>query len=107
MGRSRQDKVARKTRALRWAVIPAGALISASVLAACSGATADTSSGGSASGGGSITLYNGQHEQLTDAIVSAFEKQTGIHVNVRSDDGIVLADQILQEGSRSRADVYL
>ena len=107
MGRSRQHKVARKTRALRWAVIPAGVLVSASVLAACSGATADTSSGGSASGGGSITLYNGQHEQLTDAIVSAFEKQTGIHVKVRSDDGIVLADQILQEGSHSRADVYL
>ncbi len=54
-----------------------------------------------------ITLYNGQHPQLTQAIVSAFEKQTGIHVKVRTDDGIVLADQILQEGSHSPADVYL
>jgi len=110
MGRSRQDEAARKRRALRWAVIPAVALISVPALAACGGAAADTrSSGGSgsASGGGTITLYSGQHEQLTDAIVKAFEKQTGIHVKVRSDDGIVLADQILQEGSRSPADVYL
>ena len=105
MRRSRPDKTARKPRALRWAAIPAAALISASALAACSSATASPSSAGG--GGGTITLYSGQHEQLTASIVSAFEKQTGIHVNVRSDDGIVLANQILQEGSHSPADVYL
>ncbi len=58
-------------------------------------------------GGRSIVLYNGQHAQLTDALVSAFEKQTGITVNVRTNDGIVLADQLLQEGSSSPADVYI
>jgi iron(III) transport system substrate-binding protein len=55
----------------------------------------------------SITLYNGQHPELTQAIVGAFEKQTGVHVRIRTDDGIVLADEILQEGSDSPADVYL
>jgi len=54
-----------------------------------------------------ITLYNGQHPQLTQALVKAFEAQTGIPVKVRSDDGIVLADEILQEGPRSPADAYL
>ncbi|HEY2354050.1 MAG TPA: extracellular solute-binding protein [Gaiellaceae bacterium] len=61
-------------------------------------------------GGGTtntITLYNGQHPQLTQALVSAFEKKTGIHVRVRTNDGIVLASQILQEGSHSPADVYI
>jgi iron(III) transport system substrate-binding protein len=105
MGRSRQGKAPQTPRALRRAVVLAGALVSASALAACGGASA--AGGGTASGGGTITLYSGQHEQLTSAIVSAFEKQTGIQVNVRSDDGIVLADQILQEGSHSPADVYL
>jgi iron(III) transport system substrate-binding protein len=62
---------------------------------------------GGGGGGDTITLYNGQHPQLTSAIVSAFEKKTGIHVQVRTNDGIVLADQILQEGSNSPADVYL
>lgn len=55
----------------------------------------------------SILLYNGQHPQLTNALISAFEKQTGIDVRVRTDDGIVLADQLLQEGKSSPADVYL
>jgi iron(III) transport system substrate-binding protein len=53
----------------------------------------------------SITLYNGQHEQTTDALVARFEKLTGITVNVRNDDEDVLASQIAAEGSNSPADV--
>lgn len=73
----------------------------ASSLAACASAT-----GGSAGAGG-IVLYNGQHPELTSALVAAFTKQTGIQVHVRTNDGIVLADQLMQEGSASPADVYL
>jgi iron(III) transport system substrate-binding protein len=61
-------------------------------------------------GGGdkkSIVLYNGQHLALTTALISAFEKKTGIAVRVRTNDSVVLADQILQEGGSSPADVYL
>jgi iron(III) transport system substrate-binding protein len=61
---------------------------------------------GGATGGRSILLYNGQHPQVTSELVAAFEKQTRIHVSVRTNDGIVLADQLLQEGSASPADVY-
>jgi iron(III) transport system substrate-binding protein len=106
MGHSTRYEHVRTSRALRWLAISAGAAISASLLAACTGASA-AGGGGSGSGSTTITLYSGQHPQLTTAIVSAFEKQTGIQVKVRSDDGIVLADQILQEGSHSPADVYL
>ena len=53
-----------------------------------------------------ITLYNAQHEQTTDAIVAAFTKQTGIKVRVENDDEDVLTAQIEQEGSRSPADVF-
>ena len=95
----------RTPRARGRIAVVAGALASAALLAACGGAAAGTTSGGS--GNTTITLYNGQHPELTQALVSAFEKQTGIHVKVRTDDGIVLADQILQEGSHSPADVYL
>jgi len=62
---------------------------------------------GGAGSANTIVLYNGQHPQLTDALVHAFTRQTGIQVSVRTGDGIVLADQILQEGSASPADVYL
>jgi iron(III) transport system substrate-binding protein len=57
------------------------------------------------SSGQSITLYNGQHEQTTDALVNAFEKQTGITVNVKTEDEDVLANQIVLEGSNSPADI--
>jgi iron(III) transport system substrate-binding protein len=63
------------------------------------------SSGGSKSGQPTITLYNGQHPQTTQALVAAFEKQTGIHVRERDGDESELAQQILQEGKSSPADV--
>ena len=62
--------------------------------------------GKSAASAGSFTLYSGQHEQTVSALVSAFEKQTGINVSVRSDSEGVLASQIIQEGSHARADVF-
>jgi iron(III) transport system substrate-binding protein len=55
----------------------------------------------------SIVVYNGQHPELTQAFVAAFEKQTGIKVNMRTNDSVVLADQLLSEGSHSPADVFI
>ena len=60
---------------------------------------------GGGGGAGSIVLYNGQHPQTTQALVSAFERQTGISVAVRSDDEDVFANQLVAEGAHSPADV--
>lgn len=60
---------------------------------------------GCALGGAELVLYNGQHPQTTDALVTAFEQATGIRVAVRNDDEDVLADQIVAEGSHSPADL--
>ncbi len=54
-----------------------------------------------------ITLYNGQHVQTTDALAAAFTKETGIKVNIRSDDEDVFAAQIVDEGSHTPADVLM
>jgi iron(III) transport system substrate-binding protein len=75
-------------------------LLATTLLGACGGTS------GSSDGQPSITLYNGQHEQTTARLVAGFERQTGIHVNVRSDDEAVLGNQIIQEGSNSPADVF-
>ncbi len=61
---------------------------------------------GSGGGATSLTVYSGQHVQTTESLITAFEKQTGITVNLRNDDEDVLADQIVTEGSHSPADVY-
>jgi iron(III) transport system substrate-binding protein len=85
-------------RRASWAAA-AGLAVCCGLLAACGGAA-----GGSDAQ--TITLYNGQHVQTADALVSAFEKATGITVNIRSDDEDTLADQIVTEGSHSPADVF-
>jgi iron(III) transport system substrate-binding protein len=85
------------TQAARW--LAAGA-------AAALVATGCSTSNSSGSGSQTITLYNAQHEQTTDALITAFTKQTGIKVNVRSDDEDVLTAQLEQEGSKSPADVF-
>lgn len=55
---------------------------------------------------GTMTLYNGQHQSTTDPIVKAFQDATGITVKVRSGESDEFANQILEEGSRSPADVF-
>ena len=57
--------------------------------------------------GPSITVYNAQHEELLNKIVPIFEKKTGIDVKLRSGSDLELANQIVQEGDASPADVFL
>ncbi|GAC1362331.1 MAG: iron ABC transporter substrate-binding protein [Actinomycetota bacterium] len=87
----RQRPGARRARI--WALTPLIALCA--LLAAC---------GGSSSA--SIVLYSGQHQQTVSLLVDAFTKQSGIKVTVRHDNEATLANQIIQEGSRSPADVF-
>jgi|SRR6185437_1884431 len=80
-------------------------------LVACGGSTSVTASSPATAPGGSlagqsITLYSGQHEQTTALLVVAFEKHTGVKVKVRPGDEAELANQIMQEGSNSPADVF-
>src|SRR5271170_2327604 len=105
----------RHMRHIKLSIAGAAALAAALMLLACGGSGGSStgltspSSGSSAPGslaGQSITLFNGQHEQTTARLVSAFERQTGVKVNVRSDDEAELGNQIIQEGSSSPADVF-
>ena len=80
------------------------ACVGMAAIGASSGIAAD--SGHSSALAGSITLYSGQHEQTVSKLVADFEKRGGAHVSVRSADEATLANQIMQEGSRSPADVF-
>jgi iron(III) transport system substrate-binding protein len=92
-------------RPIRSRAIVAGALIGLAALVVA-GCGSSSSSGTSSGGGETITLYNSQHEQTTDALIKSFTKATGIHVRVKSDGEDVFTAQIEQEGSRSPADVF-
>ena len=57
--------------------------------------------------GGSITVYNAQHESLTQAWADEFTKQTGVQVTLRNGDDTELGNLLVQEGDASPADVFL
>src|SRR5690348_4557756 len=89
-------------------VLAVGSAAACGLLAGCggSGDTAGAATqGGQAGQGQSITLFSGQHEQTTNGLVTAFEKQTGIRVNVRNDDEDTLANLIAVQGSHTPGDV--
>lgn len=53
-----------------------------------------------------VTLYAGQHQQMVRLLTSAFEKESGIQVQVRNGEGPELATQIVREGKQTPADVF-
>ena len=78
------------------------AVAGAAVVAGCGGSsgTATGASPATTAKAGSITVYSGQHEQTMGKLVADFERRTGMHVKLRSNDEASLANQILREGSR-------
>jgi iron(III) transport system substrate-binding protein len=74
----------------------AALVVTASLLSACGG-----------DDGPSITVYNAQHEQLLEEVAPLFEEETGIDVKLRSGSDLELANQLVQEGDASPADVFL
>ena len=86
-----------------WRLLLGALLALVAVVAAGCGAGLGAGDPGS---GKTITLYNAQHQETTDALIKAFTAQTGIHVLVKSDGEDVLTAQLEQEGSRSPADVF-
>jgi iron(III) transport system substrate-binding protein len=89
----------------RWTAAAAVTLSALLTATACGSTTAEP---GAASGSErSITVYNAQHEELTQAWADAFTAESGIKVVLRNGDDSELGNQIVQEGAASPADVFL
>ena len=54
-----------------------------------------------------LTIYSAQHENLTEAWASKFQEDTGIKVQIRYGSDSSMGAQIVQEGAKSPADVFL
>ena len=93
---------------LRKSALTAVAGASILALAACGGTTSPAQSSGAAGGADdAITVYNAQHESLTQAWVDQFTQETGIKVTLRQGSDLELSNQIIAEGAKSPADVFL
>jgi len=80
--------------------------LKAGAWAAGSAALARPAIGGAWAAGETLTLYNGQHEKTTRALIDVFSGATGIRVNVRQGGSSQLANQLIEEGDASPADVF-
>ncbi|QOR70388.1 iron ABC transporter substrate-binding protein [Ruania alkalisoli] len=102
----------------RRLLVGAVTVSAAMTLAACSGSPAEaggeepeTSSATdemtTAESDGTVVLYAGRNLELVEPILEQFTTETGIEVDIRDGKTAQLAAQILEEGERSPADVFL
>jgi len=54
-----------------------------------------------------LVIYNAQHEELVEQVVEEFTDETGIEVEMRNGSDLELANQLVEEGDASDADVFL
>ncbi len=80
-----------------------GIIAAVSALVVVLGAAACSSSGTS----DQLLVYNAQHESLTKEWIDAFTKETGIKVTYRQGGDTELGNQLVAEGDKSPADVFL
>jgi iron(III) transport system substrate-binding protein len=90
-------------RRRRWNRIASPIVIVLSVLAVVLGATACSSSEDK----DELLINNAQHESLTKEWIAAFTKETGIKVTYRQGGDTELGNQLVAEGDKSPADVFL
>jgi iron(III) transport system substrate-binding protein len=83
------------TRPARIPAAVVSALAAVGVLTGCS------------SDGDALVVYSAQHESLVRAMLENFTKETGIALEFRDANDSELANQIVQEGDASPADVFL
>jgi iron(III) transport system substrate-binding protein len=84
-----------------------GSLAALTATAACSSSTATPAASANGKPGGSIVVYNAQHESLTKEWIDGFTKATGVTVEYRQGSDTEMANQIATEGPASPADVFL
>jgi iron(III) transport system substrate-binding protein len=73
-----------------------GALLALPLLSGCGGGDDEK-----------VVVYNAQHEELVAAVAKKFTAKTGIEVELRNGSDLELANQLVAEGKRSPADVFL
>lgn len=76
------------------------------LLLACGGSAVTTTPPTSVAGEGTVLLYSGRTEELVGPLLTRFEEEAGIDVDVRYGSSPEMAATILTEGTDSPADLF-
>jgi len=85
--------------------LPAVVAVAALALAACG--SGDSATGEAPLDPSKLTIYSAQHANLVDAWVKGFTADTGIQVQVRQGKDSSMGNQLVAEGDKTKADVFL
>lgn len=100
---------------LRWRSV-APVTLTMALLVALAGCGGDNGAAGNGTGGvgadedreeQQLVIYSGRNEELIGPLIERFEQETGITTRVRYGNTGQIAAQILEEGERSPADIYI
>ena len=98
---------------MRRVLLPLVAAVAGAVLAACGGGDdatpeilTDEATVNHSQVGGSLVVYSGRSESLVGPIIKMFEEATGIDVSAKYGSTGEVAATLLEEGSKSPADVF-
>jgi len=81
-------------------------IVSALLVTALAGALPACGGGENEVDESKLVIYSGRQENLVGDLIKQFEKDTGIKTSVRYGNTAQLAAQLLEEGDRTKADVY-
>jgi iron(III) transport system substrate-binding protein len=82
-------------------------LVPALLVAALAGTLPACAGDGDEVDASKLVIYSGRQENLVGDLIEDFEKDSGIEVSVRYGNTAQLAAQLMEEGERTKADVYL
>jgi iron(III) transport system substrate-binding protein len=83
-----------------------GALAALLAGSACSNGNTPDAEPSDAASTGALTIYSGREEELVGPLIKNFEKASGLKVDVRFGETAELANQIIEEGDNSPADLF-
>lgn len=94
------------------AALTLGATLGATLMGCSSSGSTTTGSSTSANStkadsSVTLTVYTGNHKDLVEALAKAFTAESGIKISIRDGEDADLVNQIVTEGGRTRADLFL